>query len=135
MRILAIEDNEAKAAALGALIFEVDHRAIFKICGDIRSAFVELDATMYDLVGVGLDDAADKRWKTSGYGHGASQDHFSVTAKSSSKDCCTNRIRRAVRAASERIRAIGRTINPLRFGVERVERNPSELSKACIRTT
>ena len=50
MRILAIEDNEEKGAALGALVFEVDHRAIFKICGDIRSAFVELDATMYDLV-------------------------------------------------------------------------------------
>ena len=50
MRILVIEDNEAKASALKALIFEVDQRATFKHCGDIRSAFMELDATRYDLV-------------------------------------------------------------------------------------
>ena len=50
MRILVIEDNGEKADALKALVVEVDQRATFKVCGDIRSAFLELSATMFDLV-------------------------------------------------------------------------------------
>lgn len=50
MRILAIEDNAEKTAALSALIVEIDQQATFKHCGDVRSVVRELDTTMYDLV-------------------------------------------------------------------------------------
>ena len=50
MRILAIEDNEAKLAALNALVYEVDGNATLKHCDNIREALIELDVAMYDLV-------------------------------------------------------------------------------------
>lgn len=50
MRVLAIEDNDGKATALNALVAEIDPDATFARCGDIRSAFLELEATVYDLI-------------------------------------------------------------------------------------
>ena len=50
MRILAIEDNEEKSVALESLVFEVDPNATYRSCNNIRSAWAELDSTMYDLV-------------------------------------------------------------------------------------
>lgn len=50
MRILAIEDNRAKAKEIESLVFEVEPGATFNQKGDIASAYGELDATVYDLV-------------------------------------------------------------------------------------
>ena len=50
MRILAIEDNKAKAKEIESIVFEIEPGATFNQSGDIASAYGELDATVYDLV-------------------------------------------------------------------------------------
>ena len=50
MRVLMIEDDPGKLAAMEGLVFQIDGRALFKVCGDIRGAFEELRAIRYDLV-------------------------------------------------------------------------------------
>lgn len=54
MRILAIEDNAAKAKEIELLVLEVDPMATFNLSMDIGNAYGELDTTVYDLIVVDL---------------------------------------------------------------------------------
>ena len=54
MRILAIEDNAAKAKEIESLVFEIDPNATFNQSMDIGGAYGALDTTVYDLIVVDL---------------------------------------------------------------------------------
>ena len=54
MRILAIEDNAAKAKEIESLVCEIDPNAMFNQSMDISGAYGALDTTAYDLIVVDL---------------------------------------------------------------------------------
>ena len=54
MRILAIEDNAAKAKEIESLVCEIDPNATFNQSMDISGAYGALDTTAYDLIVVDL---------------------------------------------------------------------------------